>query len=170
MLVIAGKLICIYKIKLISISQKSCVFSWWLLAVCFLYEPDFNLSVLPAPLQTLWLAVQQAPIDPNVNIWARSLAGRPDCLAGSVSHEKVQRLFVSIVQKDGTQLEKQPRPAVGLGGSWVPPAAFPPRGGIAAQMAPSASVAFLCSFPSLPKQPKKLFLLRLCPNLCPRRL
>lgn len=49
MLVIAGKLICIYKIKLISISQKSCVFSWWLLAVCFLYEPDFNLSVLPAP-------------------------------------------------------------------------------------------------------------------------
>lgn len=68
MLAIAGKLICLYKIKLICISQLACLLQW-LLCVCFLYEPGLNHSGLPS-LKTPWLIVHQITIASTVNGWA----------------------------------------------------------------------------------------------------
>lgn len=64
MLAIAGKLICLYKIKFICISQLVCLLQW-LLCVCFPYELSLNPSGLP------WLIVHQISIASNVNGWAR---------------------------------------------------------------------------------------------------
>lgn len=69
MLAIAGKLICLYKIKLICISQLVCLLQW-LLCVCFLYEPGLNPSGLPIS-KTPWLIVHQINIASNVNVWSR---------------------------------------------------------------------------------------------------
>lgn len=72
MLAIAGKLICLYKIKLICISQLVCLLQW-LLCVCFLYEPGLSPSGLPSP-KIPWFIVHQINIASIVNGWVRGFA------------------------------------------------------------------------------------------------
>lgn len=83
LLAIAGKLICLYKIKLICISQLDCLIQW-LLCVCFLYEPGLDPSGLPSP-KTSWFIVNQINIASNVHVWARRFGWRTACLDGSKS-------------------------------------------------------------------------------------
>lgn len=108
LLAIAGKLICLYKIKLICISQLECLIQW-LLCVCFLYEPGSNPSGLPSP-ETPWFIVNQVNIASNVNVWTRRFGWRKNWLPWwlQILFQKSWYCssFLCFSPKDGMQLEK----------------------------------------------------------------